>query len=215
MTETIIEQPEGTKPEQESFFKRVNFGDSWEEQDLTFGQPVIVAVRWIMIVSALILAVWNVTSMQELRLQIIVILLLAVTNFYLQAQLLMKRSVSKQIVYSASAIDIFIITVLIMFQGGYWSSVYVFYLPAIAAFSVAFPRGLTAIYTTIVLLLYGLICVSNGDAYFDVILSRLIMITAVAFCGSLYRQLEYKRAKDAETWEQIFQESFTTQPVAE
>lgn len=211
MSETIIEQPEGTGPENKSFMQRVNIPDSWEEEDLTFGQPVIVAVRWIMIVSALILAVWNVESMQDLRLQIIAILLLAVTNFYLQAQLLMKRPLNKHIVYAASAVDIFLISILVMFQGGYWSSIYVFYLPAIAAFAVAFPRGLTALYTLIVVLLYGMTCLATGGAHADVIVSRLIMIVAVAFCGSLYLQLEHKRHVEALAREETFKESIAAQ----
>lgn len=197
MSQTIAEQPEGTEPEHEGFMNRVNIADAWEEEDLTYGQPVIVAVRWVMIVSALILAVWNVESMQDLRLQIVAILLLAVTNFYLQAQLLMKRPLSKHIVYGASAVDIFMISGLVMFQGGYWSSIYVFYLPAIAAFAVAFPRGLTAIYTAIVILLYGMTCLVTGDAHTDVIVARLLMIVAVAYCGSLYLQLEHQRRAEA------------------
>jgi len=209
MSQTIAEQPEGSEPEKESFMQRVNIADAWEEEDLTYGQPVIVAVRWIMIVSALILAVWNVDSMQDLRLQIIAILLLAVTNFYLQAQLLMKRPLSKNIVYGASAVDIFLITVLVMFQGGYWSSIYVFYLPAIAAFAVAFPRGLTAIYTAIVVLLYGMICLVTGDSHTDVVIARLLMIIAVAYCGSLYLQLEHQRRKEAYERETIFMENIT------
>ncbi len=196
MSQTIAEQPEGTEPESESFMRRVNTSGAWNELDLASGQPVIVAVRWIMIVTALFLAVWNVESMQDLRLQFVAILLLAVTNFYLQAQLLMKRPLSKHIVYAASAVDIFMITVLIMFQGGYHSSIFVFYLPAIAAFAVAFPRGLTALYTAIVVLLYGTIAGVSYDAQADVIIARLIMIIAVAFCGSLYLQIEHQRRRE-------------------
>jgi len=216
MTQTILAKPEENDTEKEPLLERSNFGGSWQEKDLTYGQPVIVAVRWIMIVSALVLAIWNVTSMHELRLQIVVILLLAVTNFYLQAQLLMKRPVTKQIVYGASAVDILLITILIMFQGGYSSSIYVFYLPAIAAFAVAFPRGLTAIYTSVVLLVYGFICLTNGAGNVDVIVSRLLMITAVAFCGSLYLQLEHKRLAEAKTREEEnFLENMPVQAMVE
>ena len=216
MTQTILTKPEENDIEKEPLSERTNFGGSWQEKDLTYGQPVIVAVRWIMIISALVLAIWNVTSMQDLRLQLVVILLLSVTNFYLQAQLLMKRPVNKQIVYGASAIDILLITTLIMFQGGYRSSIYVFYLPAIAAFAVAFPRGLTAIYTAVVLVAYGFICLTNGDAYLDVIVSRLLMIIAVAFCGSLYLQLEHRRLAEVKAREgEIFLENMPVQAMVE
>jgi hypothetical protein len=204
MSQTIVQKPEGTEPEEEGILERVSLSDVWEEEDLTYGQPVIVAVRWIMIVSALLLAIWNVSSMSDLRLQIVAILLLAVTNFYLQAQLLMKRPLNKHIVYAASAVDIVMITILVLFQGGYSSSIYVFYLPAIAAFAVAFPRGLTTIYTAAVLLLYGLICVVGGLGHSDVIVTRLLMIIAIAFCGSLYLQLEHQRRSEAHEREQLF-----------
>ncbi|MFN2178344.1 MAG: hypothetical protein ACK2UV_02595 [Candidatus Promineifilaceae bacterium] len=204
MSQTVIDHPEGKEPGEGGLLRRVSLADTWEKEDLAYGQPVIVTVRWIMIVSALILAIWNVDSMADLRLQIIAILLLAVTNFYLQAQLLMKRPLSSSIVYAASAVDIAMISILVLFQGGYSSSIYVFYLPAIAAFAVAFPRGLTLLYTTIVILLYGLICLGTGYDHTDVIVSRLLMIVAVAYCGSLYLQLEHRRRTEAQEREEAF-----------
>lgn len=214
MTQSIVEPSDREQPEQESLFRRVNISGTWYEEDLAFGQPVIVAVRWIMIISALILAVWNVESMQDLRLQIVAILLLAITNFYLQAQLLMKRPLSKHVVYAASAVDIFLITILVMFQGGYWSSIYIFYLPAIAAFAVAFPRGLTTVYTLIVVLLYGMICLATGGSQMDVTVTRLLMITGVAFCGSLYLQLEHQRQAEAEDREEMLMENIAAETLA-
>ena len=204
MSQTYAEQTESSERESESWMQRVTISSGWVEQDLANGQPVIVAVRWIMIITALILAIWNVNSMEDLRLQIIAILLLAVTNFYLQAQLLMKRPLQKYVVYGASAVDIFLITILVMFQGGYYSSIYVFYLPAIAAFAVAFPRGLTVLYTGIVIILYGMIATVTEGAQTDVIIARLLMIAAVAFCGSIYLQLEHQRRKDAIERETLF-----------
>ncbi|MFN2205895.1 MAG: hypothetical protein ACK2UT_08275 [Candidatus Promineifilaceae bacterium] len=204
MSQTVIDHPEGKEPGEGGLLRRVSLADTWEKEDLAYGQPVIVTVRWIMIVSALILAIWNVDSMADLRLQIIAILLLAVTNFYLQAQLLMKRPLSSSIVYAASAVDIAMISILVLFQGGYSSSIYVFYLPAIAAFAVAFPRGLTLLYTTIVILLYGLVCLGTGYDHTDVIVSRLLMIVAVAYCGSLYLQLEHRRRTEAQEREEAF-----------
>lgn len=179
--------------EQEGVFRRVQPAGSWNERDLTEGQPVIIAVRWVMIATGLILAIWNVTDMGELRLQIVALLLLALTNFYLQAQLLMKRQVNPLIVYGASAMDMLMITVLVLYQGGYDSSIFIFYLPAIAAFAVAFPRGLTALFTAAVVAAYGLIAVNTLEHETNIIVVRLIMIVAVAVCGSAYLQLEHKR----------------------
>lgn len=172
---------------------RLQNAGSWDKRDLTLGQPVIIAVRWVMIASALILAIWNVTDMSELRLQIVVILALALTNFYLHAQLLMKRDVNPNVIYAASSVDLAVITILVLYQGGYDSSIFIFYLPAIAALAVAFPRSLTALYTLLVLIAYGLVCVGTASSAMNVIVVRLLMITAVATCGSIYLQLEHKR----------------------
>ena len=60
-------------------------------EDLIFGQPVIVTMRWILVASGLILVLFNPDDLALMRVQIIVLLLLAMANFYLHSQLLMKR----------------------------------------------------------------------------------------------------------------------------
>ena len=190
-----------------SMFRHVQVAGSWNERDLTEGQPVIIAVRWVMIATGLILAIWNVTDMGELRLQIVALLLLALTNFYLQAQLLMKRQVNPLIVYGASAMDMLMISVLVLYQGGYDSSIFIFYLPAIAAFAVAFPRRLTAMYTAAVVAAYGLIAVGTYEHETNIVVVRLIMIAAVATCGSAYLQLEHDRRSQSMADENALLES--------
>lgn len=166
-------------------------------EDLIYGQPVIVAARWILIASGLGLAIWNADDIGQLRLQILVILILAVANFYLHAQLLIKRPVIAPIVYAASAADLFLITVLILGQGGYDSPVFVYYFPAIAVFAVAFMTPLTVLYVVTTIFMYGFISLfSGGEALAT--LSRLIMIVAVGFCGNLYFRIERSRRQAAE-----------------
>lgn len=183
--------------EASSWSKMVKADSVTGDQDLAYGQPAIVAVRWLMIISGLILAIWNVENLQDLRLSLIVIFLLAITNFYLQAQLLIKKPVIKPVVYGASAVDLLLITFLVATQGGYTSSIYVFYLPAIAAFSVAFPRWLTGIYVLFLMMVYWIIASVSVDSEQMIIIIRLLMIAAVAFCGSLYLTIERARRQEA------------------
>jgi hypothetical protein len=205
MSQSYAEKPDAAVPDMESSpeDQSSNWRDKIAEdsvtsdQDLAFGQPVIVAVRWLMIISGLILAIWNVNDLNELRLSLIVIFLLAITNFYLQAQLLMKKPVIKPIVYAASAIDLILISFLVASQGGYDSSIYVYYLPAIAAFSVAFPRWLTALYTIFLVVIYWMICTLTPDSDQMIIFIRILMIAAVAFCGSLFLTIERSRRLEA------------------
>jgi hypothetical protein len=166
------------------------------DEDLLYGQPVIVLVRWIFIVSGLILALWNAETVGSLRLQLFVLFLLALENFYVHAQLLTGKPVDNRVVYASSAADLLFISTLIFFQGGYDSSLYVFYFPAIAALSVAFSTQLTAEYIAGVLAAYIPICLlSGGDALITV--SRILMIVAVAFCGNRYWQIERSRRRAA------------------
>ncbi len=199
MSQHVIEHPEAveTKTEQPQL-EKVRLVDSNAEEDMAAGQPVIVTVRWILIVSSLLLAIWNVGSLSDLRLQITAILLLAITNFYLQAQLLMKKPVNKNVIYGASAVDLLLITMLVLFQGGYFSSIYVFYLPAIAAFAVAFPTLQTAVFAAATILVYGIIALFTSDSEVTVVLARLIMIASIAYCGNLYLRIERSRREESQ-----------------
>jgi hypothetical protein len=207
MSQTYVEKPDPTVQDADSFQNGQSQASSWMEkvtedsvssdQDLAYGQPVIVAVRWLMIISGLVLAIWNVNDLQELRLSLIVIFLLAITNFYLQAQLLIKKPVIKPVVYAASAVDLILITFLVASQGGYSSSIYVYYLPAIAAFSVAFPRWISGLYVLFLMVVYWMIASLSPDSEQMIIIVRLLMITAVAFCGSLYLTIERSRREEA------------------
>lgn len=205
MSQSYAEKPDASIPEvggaaeeQAYDWREKLIEDSvTSDQDLASGQPVIVAVRWLMIISGLVLAIWNVTDLDELRISLIVIFLLALTNFYLQAQLLMKKPVIKPVVYAASVVDLIVISILVASQGGYDSSIYVYYLPAIAAFSVAFPRWLTALYTIFLLIIYWIVCSLTPGSDQMIIFIRLLMITAVAFCGSLFLTIERSRRLEA------------------
>jgi signal transduction histidine kinase len=202
MSQTVAQRPPAAKPtgEQQTRQSKPGFNlDTLLSQrhvnDLIFGQPVIVTMRWILISSGLLLAIWNVDSVVSLRVQVLAILLLAVANFYLQAQLMMKKPVVDLVVYGASAVDLLLITVLVLFQGGFESSMYIFYFPAIAAFAVAFPRLLTYLYVFVVMGVYGLIGLFDGDI--SVLFARLVMIAAVGICGSLYLSMERSRREAA------------------
>jgi hypothetical protein len=128
---------------------------------------------------------------------LIAIFLLAITNFYLQAQLLMKKPVIKPVVYASSAVDLILISFLVASQGGYESSIYVYYLPAIAAFSVAFPRWLTGLYALSLVIVYWIICSLTPGSEQMIVFIRMLMIIAVAFCGSLFLTIERSRRLEA------------------
>ena len=178
----------------------VRYREKTQQEDMAHGQIVIVTFRWILVLAGLVLTFWNPGPINELRMQLLVILLLAVGNFYLHAQLLMRRPAIDMVVYAASLADLTVITLLLIVGGGFTSSLYIFYFPAILVFSVAFPTVMTYLYAGAITALYSLIGIfsagaTEGDV--QILLTRLLMFAAVAFCGNLYWRIEGKRRRAA------------------
>ncbi len=173
---------------------RVTSSDDEDGGDLAYGQHVIVTARWILVTAGLLLALWLPESVAELRIKIPVILLLAVGNFYLHAQLLRKRPVIDTFVYAASAFDLVVVTLIIASEGGAASDLYIFYFPAILGLSLAFPTVLTLGYTAIVIAAYAFIFLaSGGTTQLEVLITRVVMFASIAACGNLYWRTERDR----------------------
>lgn len=185
-----------------AWLRRMNDHTTNADSDLSHGQIVIVAARWVLVAAGLGLAMWNPVGIGPLRLQVLVLLLIAVGNFFLHAQLLRRRIALEPIAYAASAADLAIITILVASQEGFKSELFVFYFPAILALSVAFRPAITAMYTGSTLGLYALIGfgtmaedTQSKDA--QTLVVRLVMIAGVAICGGLYQKLERDRRGDS------------------
>lgn len=168
--------------------------------DLAHGQIVIVTARWILVLSALLIALWTPGKIGELRLEIGVIILLACANFYLHAQLLTRKRLEKGIVYAASFGDLAVITAIAAAQGGFPSNVYVFYYPAVLAFSVAFPRRVNVLYTGATVLAYATVALATAPATQEALSSifvRVLMLAGVSACGNIYWLVERDRRQAA------------------
>ena len=162
--------------------------------DLVNGQGVIIMARWILVISGLLLALWNPMQMDDLRVQIVLILGLAVGNFFLHAQMVSGKAINPAIVYAASAADMVVITGLIISQGGFASTLFVFYFPAILAMSVTFHPSITAVFAGTAITAYALISLATLGTVDEVaLITRLIMMTAVAVCGGVYWHIEQQR----------------------
>jgi hypothetical protein len=165
-----------------------------DPEDLALGQGVIVAARWLLVGAGLVLALVAPTSAAVLRTQVLLILVLAVCNFALHAQVLRRRRTLAAVAYAASAADIAIVTALVVADGGYGSSLYVFYFPAILALSVAFPARLTAVYVAITLAAWlGMSAFTMPSGAAPDLLIRCLTLTAVALCGVVYSHIEARR----------------------
>lgn len=177
-----------------------------ESTDLAFGQIVVVTARWILVTAGLVLALWLPDRLEQLRITIVVILLLAVANFYLHAQLLRRRPAVDVIAYAASAADLAVITLLVASQGGFTSDLYIFYFPAILAISVAFPTVIALGFAAVTFAAYALVGYGSGlgDGDLQVLVTRLIMLAAVGVCGNMYWRIERdRRAAAAEAQSEL------------
>jgi hypothetical protein len=171
--------------------------------ELAHGQIVIVSARWVLVLAGLLLTLWNPGAIGSLRIEILLILFMAVANFYLHAQALMRRPILPQIIYAASAGDLAIVTIFVIMAGGFESNLYTFYFPAVLAFSVVFPTALTFLYIASTAALYSLIslgsftvtAVSNTMAENDlqVLVTRVLVLAAIAVCGNIYWRIERDR----------------------
>ena len=172
-----------------------------DSSELAYGQSVIVTARWILVIAGLFLILWNPDELGNLRVQVITVIVLALMNFYLQAQILTGKKTLTPVVYAASIVDFIVITVLIGLNGGFTSNTYVFYFPAIMAISVAFETAVTVGFVGSAAGIYGLISLATGamtDDNLPALIARILMMTAIAFCGSLYWHIERNRRQAAQ-----------------
>jgi hypothetical protein len=167
--------------------------------DIKAGLPVIIYARWILVIAGLGLTLWNATSFVELQVSVLIVLVLAVGNFFLQVEVNRKRAIPLWIVYGASAVDIAAITGVLAISGVFPSSTYVFFMPALLALSVTFSTANTAKFTVGALIGYALISIApiNDMGAGSVVVTSLIvhalMLVAVPFCGNVFWRLERSR----------------------
>src|SRR5689334_21665169 len=166
--------------------------------DLAYGQIVLISARWILVVVGLILTLWDPAPIGTPRIQLPVISLMRGVNFYLHAQTLMRRQISAEITYAASAADLIVVTLFVLINGGFKSPLFTFYFPAVVAFAVVFPTGITVIYTAATALFYFLIGLgslktpmpTDTTADLEVLVMRVIILIAIAICGNLFLHIE-------------------------
>ena len=178
-------------------------GDLWswigDSANLMYGQRVLVVARWILVVSGLLLALLNPVVLGEVKIQVGLILTLAVANFFLHVQLIRNQPSLPWVAYLASAVDVLAITMMVVTSGGGASSLYVFYFPALFAISVAFRPRAGLVLSGAAIGMYSLIASTqldgDGGAF---VAARIVMMSAVVVCGMLYRKIEGDRRRESE-----------------
>ena len=162
--------------------------------ELARGQTVIVYARWLLVLVGLLVAVWNPDSLPQLRIQVGVILLVAIANFVMHAQLLRRRPTIQAVAYGASLGDLLVVSLLVASQGGFGSNTFVFFFPAVLAIAVAFPTPQAAGLSIMGVCLASLVGIV-GAKNVDELVLRALAIGAVAVIGNAYWRLHRARIR--------------------
>lgn len=159
------------------------------------GQKVIVGARWLLVIAGSCLAFWAPASAGQLRAQLFIVMAVAVSNFWLHTHVLRERAINGAVLLLVTGADLFLITLLVMGSGGYPSELYVYYLPALLAASVALPvTGIVAVSvsTISIYVLIGLATLRDELELMGLFV-RVAALVGVVLCGAMYQGIEAAR----------------------
>lgn len=161
-------------------------------ENLEYGYSVIIAARWMLVAVALCFVLYRPQSVAEITVGTMSVLGIAALNFWLHTRPLTNRPVEAGWAYLASLADLAVISGLMLWQGSASGQAYVFYYPAIVAYSLVFPAEITFLLTSGML---AFVLKSGVDEGLDarVLVARLLTLLATAVIGWRYRKVEERR----------------------
>ena len=173
-----------------------------EQEDLFFGQSVILWARWSVIVAGIVLVLWTSTDVALLTQTMPFFLVLMAVNFFLHGRYVMGSPLNRTAVTVASVVDLILITaIVVLWPGshGLHNQFFVLYFPVVFAFALVFTRKIEVVYTVLAILMYTAACVLTGTVPFDlssddkVLVMRVIVIAAMGFLGNYYFRIQRDR----------------------
>lgn len=185
-----------------SNIREVRTAKQTEQEDLFFGQSVILWARWSVIVAGIVLVLWTSTNVALLTQTMPFFLVLMAVNFFLHGRFVMGSPLNRVAVTVASVVDLILITaIVVLWPGshGLHNQFFVLYFPVVFAFALVFTRKIEAAYTTLAIVLYVGACVLSGTVPFDlgnddkVLVMRVIVIAAMGFLGNYYFRIQRDR----------------------
>jgi hypothetical protein len=156
------------------------------------GLIIIVAARWLLVTAGLVFLLYRPQSTTEVGIGVLGVLGIAAANFWLHTRLLTKQAIEPQWAYWASIADLGVISSLVLLQGSGTSKAYVFYYPAVLAYSLVFPRAVSALLTSGVVAFNLALGVTDGLDE-RILAARLLSLAAVSLIGAQYREVEARR----------------------
>ena len=176
--------------------------DKASAEDIYFGQVVANWARWAIIGAALILVLWTSADTLRLVLGVLPIVGLMVVNFYLHGRCLASQPANGMLVAIASAIDIALITGLILlwpFSSVLGGGLFVLYFPALVAFAFIMRPRISIAFTACVLGIYAFVAIMSHPAIvssmemIETLIARLITLAAVGILAAYFWRIQRRR----------------------
>jgi hypothetical protein len=196
--------------------KEARSAEQAEEEDLFFGQSVIIWARWSVIVAGIVLAIWTglvANSVNQLVATTPFFFALMAMNFFLHGRYVMGSPLNRTVVIATSLVDLAVITAIVVLwpgRHGLDNQFFVLYYPVVFAFALVFPRGIESIYTALAIAVYAAACfaTSSGElvgrlisqhdsSSLKVLVMRAVVIAAMGFLGNFYFRIERDRLRRA------------------
>jgi hypothetical protein len=182
--------------------REVRTAEQANQEDVFFGQTVILWARWSVIVAGIVLVLWTSTTISHLTQTVPFFLALMAMNFFLHGRYVMGSPLNRAMVAAASVIDLVLITaIVVLWPGsqGLHNQFFVLYFPVVFAFALVFTRRIEVVYTVMAIVAYAGACVLTGTVPLDlgsddkVLVMRLIVIAAMGFLGNYYFRIQRDR----------------------
>ncbi len=177
-----------------------------EQEDVFFGQTVIVWARWGVIVAGIVLVLWTSTDVALLTRTMPFFLVLMAINFFFHGRYVMGSPLNRTVVTAASIVDLALITAIVVFwpnAEGFRNQFYVLYFPVVFAFALVFTRRIEAVYTVLACTAYAGACLLTGTlnvadgSELKTLVMRLIVIASMGFLGNFYFRIQRDRLAKA------------------
>lgn len=177
-----------------------------EQEDVFFGQAVIVWARWAVIVAGIVLVLWTSTDVALLTRTMPFFLVLMAINFFFHGRYVMASPLNRTVVMVASIVDLVLITAIVVFwpnAAGFHNQFFVLYFPVVFAFALVFTRRIEVVYTVLACVAYVGACLLTATlnladgADMKTLVMRLIVIASMGFLGNYYFRIQRDRLAKA------------------
>ena len=176
------------------------------QEDVFFGQTVIVWARWSVIVAGIVLVLWTSKDIGHLTQTVPFFLALMAMNFFLHGRYVMGSPLNRTMVTVASVVDLVLITaIVVLWPGshGLNNQFFVLYFPVVFAFALVFTRRVEVAYTVLAMAAYTGACFFTFTVTHPfgldgkMLVMRLIVIAAMGFLGNYYFRIQRDRLAKA------------------